>query len=399
VSDERPNVLFVDDEPRILDGLRRQLRPRRESWELRFAPGGEAALAMMAERPADILVSDMRMPGMTGGQLLGRVRAQYPQATRIILSGQTDQADLLRDVGCIHQYLQKPCDPDTLCAAVERTAAVAARLRHPAARLAAGRVTALPPRSDTYRALLAELGREDACVTRVGRLVAGDPALTAKLLQLVNSAFFGVPRKSSDPTEAVVLLGLKTIHGIVVAGKLFEFTAAGAPEPAAVARLWDASVRTGDSAARLARAGGAGPAVQQAARLAGMLALIGRAIFMTSDADGYARAVAAAARDGGLDAAEVARFGASQDDVAAYALGVWAFPDEIVEAVAYQRRPSAVPGGRAHDVTAYLHLARSAAGPETGGTGPLGTAVEPDAAFIAGRGLGGLVPPQRRIAV
>ena len=67
-------VLFVDDEPRILEGLRRMLRPQRHEWEMAFAPGGEAALAMMEASPFDVIVSDMRMPGMDGATLLCRVR-------------------------------------------------------------------------------------------------------------------------------------------------------------------------------------------------------------------------------------------------------------------------------------------------------------------------------------
>ena len=355
---DRPDVLFVDDESRILDGLRRQLRPHRENWAMRFAASGESALAMLAERPADILVSDMRMPGMTGGQLLQRVRELYPATTRIILSGQTDQADLLRELGCIHQYLQKPCDPPTLCDAIERTAAIAGRLRQPNLRLAASRIAALPPRPTSQRDLVDELGKPDACLLKVGQLIADDPALTAKLLQLVNSAFFGMPRKTRSPAEAAVLLGLKTLHAIVVAGRLFDFAGGPGPDPAAVDRLWDASLQIGSTAARLARDDGASATTQQAARLAGTLSLIGRAILMGADPREHARIVVEAASLGRtLDAAEASHYGAPQEDVSAYALGLWAFPEEIVEAVALQSRPPSMVG--AGDVTRFVQVARA----------------------------------------
>ena len=79
-------VLFVDDEPRFLEGLQRILRPQKHMWEMAFAPNGYAALAIMEASPFDVIVSDMRMPGLDGAALLARVREEYPQVVRIVLS-------------------------------------------------------------------------------------------------------------------------------------------------------------------------------------------------------------------------------------------------------------------------------------------------------------------------
>ncbi len=77
-------VLFVDDEPQVLEGLRRMLRAYRREWTMHFCEGAEQALAAMAEEPFDVVVSDMQMPGMDGAELLTRVRDQYPDAVRIV---------------------------------------------------------------------------------------------------------------------------------------------------------------------------------------------------------------------------------------------------------------------------------------------------------------------------
>ena len=125
MSSDKLDVLFVDDEPRrSLTGSAGSCAIVASSGDA-LATSGEAALKLLAERPADVIVSDMRMPGMSGGQLLTRVRDLHPHAVRIILSGQTDQADLIGELGCIHQYLQKPCDGEVLCQAIERTRALA----------------------------------------------------------------------------------------------------------------------------------------------------------------------------------------------------------------------------------------------------------------------------------
>jgi len=113
-------VLFVDDEPRILEGLRRMLRGQRNEWDMAFAPGGEAALAMMGATTFDVIVSDMRMPEMDGAALLTQVRNLYPQVVRIVLSGHTELSTALRVVPVAHQFLAKPCDAGTLRVATLR---------------------------------------------------------------------------------------------------------------------------------------------------------------------------------------------------------------------------------------------------------------------------------------
>lgn len=113
-------VLFVDDETAILEGLRNRLRGLRRVWQMAFAVGAEEALAELSRREYDVIVTDMRMPGMDGATLLQRVRAAYPHMVRIVLSGQTGKKCLLRVLPIAHRFLAKPCETDDLRAAVER---------------------------------------------------------------------------------------------------------------------------------------------------------------------------------------------------------------------------------------------------------------------------------------
>ena len=397
MSQEKLNVLFVDDDVKILDGLRRQLRSRRQSWEMRFAGSGAEALELLAVQPVDVIVSDMRMPGMSGGQLLKRVRDSYPQTTRIILSGQTDQADLYCELGCIHQYLQKPCDGDMLCHSIERTQSLARLLSQPALRLVANRVTALPPASQTYRTLVDELAKPDASIAKVAKTIAGDPALAAKVMQLVNSAFFGMPRRVASPDAASVLLGINTIHGIVVAGRIFDFVSQSSDNQAAIASLWESSIQIGESAGRFAKRNGASEAATSKARLAGLLSLIGRVILLTSTPDNFKEVMARSIeKSSTFSECESVIYGATQDEVSAYCLGLWAFPEEVIEAVLLQNHPSIGLNANPNEVVGYLHLARATHQP----TSALGVdeAVAPDYEFLESAGLMSLIPEQARMA-
>ena len=113
-------LLFVDDEPRVLQGLQRQLRPMRHEWDMNFVESGRQALEFMAAQPVDIIISDMMMPGMDGSQLLSEVLKRHPQTVRIVLSGHAEREAVLRLVGPAHQYLSKPCDADELRKAIVR---------------------------------------------------------------------------------------------------------------------------------------------------------------------------------------------------------------------------------------------------------------------------------------
>jgi YesN/AraC family two-component response regulator len=115
-------VLFVDDEPRVIEGLGRGLRSLRADWDLLFAESGAQGLEVLAREQVDIVVSDMRMPEMNGLQFLTEVKNRYPLVIRMILSGHADEKLIMRSVGITHQYLSKPCSPEVMISTITRAA-------------------------------------------------------------------------------------------------------------------------------------------------------------------------------------------------------------------------------------------------------------------------------------
>lgn len=111
-------ILFVDDEQKILDGLRRTLRPLRQEWTPTFANGAAEALHLLETENFDVVVTDMRMPGMDGLELLQQVTTRFPHLLRIVLSGQSELESFVRSSGAAHQYLTKPCSLDELKSAL-----------------------------------------------------------------------------------------------------------------------------------------------------------------------------------------------------------------------------------------------------------------------------------------
>src|ERR1700758_5310713 len=137
-------ILFVDDEPMVLDGVRRSLHAMRKDWEMSFVNSGHEALEAMAGQTFDIVVTDMRMPGMDGAQLLEEVKKRSPQSLRVILSGQSDRETILRSVNPTHQYLSKPCDGEELRTRLMRAFALKDLLENPELKGLVSKLDSLP---------------------------------------------------------------------------------------------------------------------------------------------------------------------------------------------------------------------------------------------------------------
>ncbi len=340
-NDTPTRVMFVDDEPRLLDGLRRQLRSHRSKWDMRFAESAASALAELQTQPADIVISDMRMPGMNGAELLTEVRDRWPNTIRFILSGQTDQSELLQNVGAIHQFLQKPCDARVIEQAVVRTSSLATGVNSPALRKTVGGILSLPLSDQTYRELSDALNDDEVKVEDLAQIVERNLALSVKIFQLVNSAFFGLPRPVSQCGDAIKLIGLKNLKVLVLSSQIFDALADHGASETHLKSLWTISADLSASAFALARSHGAPEPVCNYARLAGTLALTGRAILAGLMPERFEEALKMSEDpDCTLTEAEQDVFGVSQDVIGAYALGLWAFDDSVVDAVAYQTRPA-----------------------------------------------------------
>ena len=178
---DKETILFVDDEPRVLAGIRRMLHSMRNEWDVSFANGGAEALEMLAQKPFSVIVSDMRMPGMTGVQLLEEVRSRYPKMVRIALSGQSSKKSILRSVGPIHQYLPKPCSADILRSTVARTCALRTLLTVDKLQGVISQLEVLPSLPSLYDELMRELQLPSPSLKVVGKIVSRDIGMSAKI--------------------------------------------------------------------------------------------------------------------------------------------------------------------------------------------------------------------------
>jgi len=359
MAPDRISILFCDDDPHVLSGLKRSFRQRRSEWDMRFVESAEQALEAMRQSPARVIIADMRMPGMNGGRLLREVRERHPGTIRIILSGQTEQGEMLKSVGAIHQFLQKPIDGCVITHAISRSVGLAAALESTGLQSMLAGLESLPVLSDTYAALSSETRKADCDLSDIVRIIEPDVGLSTKLLQLVNSSFFGVPRRVPDIKTAVGLLGIQRVRSIALSTSVMQAITSESDLVGKINSLWCTSMDVGNTAANIAAEAGEPKALQEDARLAGLLSLVGRAILMRELPDEWDRAYQDALQHGlELTASEAMVFGVPQQAVGAYALGLWAFSDGVVEAVARQATPDLSRAQGSSHPAWYIHQAR-----------------------------------------
>ncbi|MCB0115042.1 MAG: HDOD domain-containing protein, partial [Caldilineaceae bacterium] len=269
-------LLFVDDEQAVLNGVRRSLYKMRSVWKMDFANGGAEAMQMMQQHTYDMLITDIRMPGIDGVELLRWAQQSHPQTLRFVLSGQSDSKHLEQIVGLTHQFLTKPCDADALKLAIQRAEQLRFLLVDPDLQRLVARMKGLPVLPTVLAELMSAITSSGQSLRRVGDIIQRDMGLAAKVLQLVNSPYFGLVSEVRDVQHAATLLGLDALQNLVLAAGVFR-ELEGLNVPASLLeRLLDHSLAVAAVARSIAQDVGLSAAGADHAFLGGVLHDVGK---------------------------------------------------------------------------------------------------------------------------
>lgn len=335
----KKRILFVDDDPLVIEGLRRMLRSMRKEWDMYFEQNAVEALKLMETKSFEVVVSDMRMPGMNGAEFLNVVMKRFPRTIRFILSGYADDSLILKCIGSTHQFLSKPCDPELLKHSVNRATALDIHLKDPKLRKLISQIDHLPSMPSLYLSMVEVLQDPEAPIKRVSQIISQDIGMSSRILNLVNSAFFGLSREISDIHEAVAYIGLDIIKSLVLSMNLFSRFEDTGCKSFNVELVWHHSLRAANAARAIALYEHAPAHVINESFVAGLLHNCGKLILAKSFPEKYEKVIAAG--PGKILWAEKLTFKATYGDVGAYLLGLWGLPVPIVEAVALHRYPDA----------------------------------------------------------
>lgn len=335
----KKNILFVDDEPLVLQGIQRMLRGMREQWDIQFAEGGEKAKELMAQAEYDVVVTDMMMPGMNGAEVLDYVRQHSPRCARVVLSGHAEQSLAVKCVGIAHQYLGKPCDAETLKRTISRLTDPGFFIQNETVLTLVSQLKHLPSIPAIYSQIVQMLRDPNSSIEEVGALIGQDVAMCAKILQIVNSSFFGLARRVARPSDAAGYLGMDTLKSLVLATNVFSQYETKTPAGYSTEKAAEHSQLVAAAARAIAKAEDASRAVVDDAFVAGLLHDVGTLVLASSLPEQFERVAANSGRDEYANELEI--FGTTHGEVGGYLLGLWGLPSRVVEAISLHH----VPGG------------------------------------------------------
>ena len=354
-------VLFVDDETKVLGGLERMLYALRNEWQMEFVASGAEALDRLAHAEFDVLVTDIRMPVMSGIELLTEVVERYPQVIRMVLSGTVSMDLTLRSAALAHQYLMKPCDAATLRAKVEHAFSLRVMLADRSLKQLVSRIPNLPSVPAIYVRLLEALRSTDVSARDIGHIIEQDIGMTAKILQLVNSSFLGITRRISTPGEAVAYLGVDAVRSLTLSASIFsQFHPKNLPG-FSVEALQEHSLKVGALSSEIATSLEWSKAAVNDTFVGGLLHDTGKLILAHHLPDRYREVLARAQHGVSVREAEKEMFGTTHAEVGGYLLWLWGVPDEITEVAAMHhqlppdRHQAPGPVAAVHVANALVH--------------------------------------------
>lgn len=348
-------ILFVDDDSLVLKAY--QWLFANKNYTILTAESGTLALDVLeAEGDVDLVVADLKMPGMDGFDLLNKTRTYYPRVFRILVSDYTDEARIFEALrkGVARQYFRKPWENEKLVAAIDQLFATEELLQDETLLTMVNSLEDIPTIRKNYQNIL-NLIEEEADLSRIAREVEKDPSIAGKVLHIANSAFYGA--KTGSVTKAMGFIGLENTRSLVMSTSVFESLGSGdARLEEGISRIWDHAF----VASRLLPHLYTNFLKEKLPELflpAGLLHRIGVAFLLKAHGRQYLDLLAEADQSAtSILILEKKAYGMTHLKAGAYLLRWWDFPYPVVETALFYNRPLD-PGVFNQQLVAAVHVA------------------------------------------
>lgn len=352
---DKLKVLFVDEDVRVHQSLRRIVVAGRLPIELMLTASARQAERILSSRPCDVIVTDARLPDMAGTQLLTLVRERRPMTMRILMTSEAEDGVVSSLLAAAHQLLNKPASPEELLEAVQSASRLRFLLMNERLREVVHRMEHLPVVPKVYMELTRALRNVNASNQTLARIISQDMSLTAGILKLINTPYFGLSRRIGDILQAVSILGVNLIRGLVLADRVFKTLDPDMYPGFDTEKLWAHCLDVARCCRAVARDAGAGGRAVEDAFLCGLLHDVGKIVLAEGCPGEYVRIMLLAqARNSPLVDVEAGELRVTHAEVGAYLLGLWGFSEPIVIAIAQHH--GVPPGSEASRLSAVLHV-------------------------------------------
>ncbi|WP_320169154.1 response regulator [Maridesulfovibrio sp.] len=327
------NILFVDEDKAQLQLLEKLIEPLQKRWKVCFASNAEEVMDQLMTRPFDIVATELHMEGFADGELLHEIKSRQPGSIRFITSAEVQAENFLQYINSAHQFISKPYVPSEFLSKIKKSMRLKNIFLNERAAKAIASIDELPSLPDLYFRLEKALRKEDVFIGELGRIIGEDMSMSAGLLKIVNSPVFGLFSKVTNPEQAVTLLGLDALKGIVMGLSMFNSADLKGLD-FSIAELGEHCQYTGLLGRAIVRSEDACNELCENTFLAGFLHDIGKLVLATSYPDEYRMILGLVREDAvSIQDAEKDILGFTHAEVGAYLLAIWGFNEDVVEAV------------------------------------------------------------------
>jgi HD-like signal output (HDOD) protein/ActR/RegA family two-component response regulator len=354
----KKRILFVGEDQALCQAFLARCPGPESGWTVQHAANEEQALALCHQQTIAAVVADVNLNGKSGTDMLDAFMRRQPKALRIIVSDLADVPSTMKCIGHAHHHVLKPCSAQTLLQVLETAFAQEAWLPSEPVQGLIAQMRQVPSPVKAYTQIVEEMKSPNCSLQKIGHVIAQDPAVTAKVLQLANSAVFGLELNVIDPVEAISYIGLETTKAVVLLAHTFSSFDNLKLVRFSIEDLWRHSVETGRLARRVAEIENAGEEIIEQAFVAGLLHDIGKLLFAANHAGLFGKVLRLAREQHcNLWEAEAQVLpGVGHAELGATVLGIWGLPKSITEAVALHHVPWRQRGHVFSPVTA-VHVA------------------------------------------
>ena len=350
-------IVFAHPDDQVRDDFGRVLVEAAPGWEASFAASGPETLGLLDGSACQVIFAASTLEDTAGGRLLDEVRRRAPGVVRIVVADGSDEQAVLKSVKSAHQCLAVPFDGERLALVLSRASTLGNLLKNERLASLLTRIDVLPSLPSLYVRLMDEINSEDSSMDRIGQIITEDIGMTTTVLKVVNSAFFGFPQRISTVAQAVTLLGLDLISGLVLSHQIFTTFDFSRVAAFSFEGLWRHSMVTGGFSRKIAQQASSDRSGVDQAFVAGLLHDVGKLVLCSTLPDKYNRILEGLGRnDRELWLGELEELGATHAEAGAFLVGLWGLDEAVVQALAFHHQPSDCPEGEFSALSA-VHVA------------------------------------------
>jgi len=294
----------------------------------------DEALRRIEVQEFDTVFCASRSGALASTLFLNEVWRRNPNSNRFLLDGFADAGTVVRCLLGGHYFLQTPLTRADVGDALLRAESIKVFVKNDRIRTLLARMRTLPTKPTVYLDVTRELRAPEPSAERVAGIISKDLGISTKLIQVVNSPYYGLNQSIDDVSDAILFLGMETTASVVMSIEAFSRFDKVKPLYFTADRVWKHSQALAETVKKICQIARQGREVSGPACLAARLHDIGKLAFAENFPEEYDALVQSADKRGGLlYELETERFGASHADAGAYLLAVWGLPIPVVSAV------------------------------------------------------------------